>query len=103
MYAPPSLVRGRGLQISARKITEVWIKRTNAITVQAHGNEKREVKAEPVRGPTIWPKEKDEAIKLLNELTACSAESPHECIMSSITGVIDMDSPTPNITRAVTI
>jgi hypothetical protein len=64
-----------------------------AITVHAHAKPAREVSPEPTSGPTIWPSEKAAAIKLLSELTAASADSPHECIMSSITGVIDIDSP----------
>lgn len=36
------------------------------------------------------------------ELTDASARSPHECIMSSITGVMLMLSPAPKRTRAPT-
>ena len=70
------------------------------LPVLAHGNEYREESPEPIIGPIICPKEKEEAMRLLSELTEASASSSHACIMSSITGVIDMDSPTPKITSA---
>eukprot|EP00964_Phaeocystis_antarctica_P082816 scaffold52013_cov70-Phaeocystis_antarctica.AAC.4 len=59
--------------------------------------------ADPSSGPIIWPSEKLEAIRLLSALTDESAEAPHELIMSSITGVMLMDSPSPKSTRAAAI
>ena len=78
---------------------ELCTSSTIAMTVHAHAKPSRAVIADPISGPIICPSENDEAIKLLSEFTALSANPPHECIMSSMTGVIDIDSPSPKSAR----
>mmetsp|Transcript_18323 Transcript_18323/g.61315 ORF Transcript_18323/g.61315 Transcript_18323/m.61315 type:complete len:282 (-) Transcript_18323:902-1747(-) len=70
--------------------------------VEAHPNPSRADMKEPARGPSIWPREKHEVMSADRPLIASSLRSMHDSIMSSMSGVMDMASPRPKSTRAIT-
>mmetsp|Transcript_30059 Transcript_30059/g.77884 ORF Transcript_30059/g.77884 Transcript_30059/m.77884 type:complete len:282 (-) Transcript_30059:957-1802(-) len=93
-----------GCTASTKTMVAMCTRRRKAMSVQAHGKPMRSVNDEPISGPSIWPREKEEAMSDERPIDASSALcSPTECIISSITGVIDIASPTPKSSNVTTI